>query len=81
MSEEKKDGPEAPPLKELTKEHFNSQVKQAETVINQLRGRIQDLQDEVQRQVGIISYINHILKTFKVPEKVEGPKKTELEVK
>jgi len=84
MSEEKKTtGAEAPPLKDLTKKHFQDQIDGAKASIGQWQREITRLQDLIQQHVGIINYADHILKTFKLADapKEELKKKPELEVK
>lgn len=83
MSDIKKDAPEAPPLKELTKKHFEDQIKQAQATVDEFRRQINSLTDQIQQQIGLANYADHILKTFKLPDapKEEPKKKTDLEVK
>lgn len=86
MSDEKKKDvtvAEVPPLKDLSKKHFNEQITIAQDSIKQAQLQINSFQEQIQQNVGIINYANHILRTFKLPDTPpeSEKKKTDLEVK
>lgn len=84
MSDEKKvpAGPEAPPLKDLSKKHFQDQIKSAQAFIEKAQQELSAIQNQIQQHIGIINYADHILRAFKLPDAPpEEKKKPELEVK
>lgn len=63
----KKDGPEAPPLKDFTHEYLTEQLRVGKEAVDDLRARIAQLEANLQRQIGINGYAEHVLKTFRIP--------------
>lgn len=68
--------------KDLYKETLQKQIETAQQLVNQYQAEIQKLRDQIQQQIGVAGYANHLLTQFKVADKPkEDPKKTPLEVK
>lgn len=70
------------PLKKLSRELLNNQILGAKQFIANANAKIANLHSEVEQNIGIIKYSEHLLSTFEFPDKIEEPKKkVELEVK
>lgn len=80
MSDENKKDVE---LKKLTKELLQKQIEESSKHIEYAQKQIATLTEQIQQQVGVANYANHLLKQFDIPVEVKPtePKKTELEVK
>lgn len=80
---EKKDGPEAPPLKDLTKEKLEGQIALAQQNVNKYRQEIIALDNKIQQEVGVANFADFLLKTYKfaeAPKPDDNKKPTPLEV-
>ena len=73
MSEEKKDAPQKP-LNVLTKDSLRKQIENINNHIADVRMQISIKQEEVQMNLGILKYSEHLLANFELPEKVEEKK-------
>lgn len=81
MSEETK-APADVELKDLSKDTLTRQIQQAQSLVTEYEQEIVRLQNQIQQQVGIAGFAQHLLTKFKIADaKKEEPKKTPLEVK
>jgi len=78
MSVEKKKEEE---LKLLSKEILEKQIAESKRAINYAQQSIAAFQKELEQQVGVLGYTQHLLKSFNIPSIPEEKKKSELEVK
>lgn len=67
--------------KVLSKEVLQKQIKESESFIQQVQNQISQLQQQLQQQLGVLGYSQHLLKQFDIPSVPEKPKTPEIEVK
>lgn len=81
MSDEKQpENPKDVPLKVLSKEILTKQVTESQKYIEIARQQVARLNREIEQQIGVLGYSEHLLKQFDIPSVPEQPKK-DLEVK
>lgn len=83
MSDEKKPEEKDVDLKDLNKETLQKQIETSQQLVAQYQQEIRRLEIQIQQQIGVAGFANHLLTKFKIAEKPkEDPKKsTPLEVK
>lgn len=82
MSDEKTPELKDVELKDLTKEKLAQQIQLAKRSANESRQKIADLQDQIQRDLGVAGFAEFLLRTYKIADAPkEDPKKPSLEVK
>ena len=68
--------------KKLSKEILEKQIAESKRFIEYAQSQVATFQAQIQQQVGVLGFSEHLLKQFDIPsEPKEEPKKPDLEVK